>query len=83
MAAVLNGLDAIVFTAGVGENDVLTRKLVCQHTDFLGIRIDEAKNEIRQMGLQEFNSTDSHVKILVIPTNEELEITRQRFGSEF
>lgn len=78
-AAVLNGLDAIVFTAGVGENDVLTRKLVCENMDFLGIRLDEAKNESRQKGLQEINSADSLVKVLVIPTNEELEIARQCF----
>lgn len=79
-AAVLNGLDAIVFTAGVGENDALTRKLVCQNMDFLGIRLDEAKNETRQKGLHEINTVDSPVKILVIPTNEELEIARQCFG---
>jgi acetate kinase len=79
-AAVLNGLDAIVFTAGVGENDALTRKLVCQNMDFLGIRLDEAKNEIRQKDLQEINSANFPVKILVIPTNEELEIARQCFG---
>ncbi|MBA4300218.1 acetate kinase [Algoriphagus alkaliphilus] len=79
-AAVLNGLDAIVFTAGVGENDALTRKLVCQNMDFLGIRLDEAKNETRQKGLHEINTSESPVKILVIPTNEELEIARQCFG---
>lgn len=79
-AAVLNGLDAIVFTAGVGENDALTRKLVCQNMDFLGIRLDEAKNETRQKGHHEINTVDSPVKILVIPTNEELEIARQCFG---
>lgn len=77
--AVLNGLDAIVFTAGVGENDALTRKLVCQDMDFLGIRLDEAKNETREKGFHEINSADSRVKVLVIPTNEELEIARQCF----
>jgi len=79
-AAALNGLDAIVFTAGVGENDVLTRKLVCKDMDFLGIRLDETKNESLQKGLQEINSAGSLVKVLVIPTNEELEIARQCFG---
>ncbi len=79
-AAVLNGLDAIVFTAGVGENDALTRKLVCEGMDFMGISLDEAKNEARQTGLLEINLTDSRVKILIIPTNEELEIARQCFG---
>ncbi|RIW17476.1 acetate kinase [Algoriphagus lacus] len=79
-AAVLNGLDAIVFTAGVGENDVLTRKLVCQDMDFLGIRLDQGKNEAGGKGIREINASDSPVKILVIPTNEELEIARQCFG---
>ena len=78
-AAVLNGLDAIVFTAGVGENDALTRKLVCQDFDFLGIRLEESKNETRQKGLHEIHASDSLVQILVIPTNEELEIARQCF----
>ena len=78
-AAVLNGLDAIVFTAGVGENDALTRKLVCQDMDFFGIRLDNDKNEAREKGFQEINSTDSKVKVFVIPTNEELEIARQCF----
>jgi acetate kinase len=78
--AVLNGLDAIVFTAGVGENDVLTRKLVCQDMDFLGIRLDQGKNEAGGKGIREINAPDSPVKILVIPTNEELEIARQCFG---
>ena len=79
-AAALNGLDAIVFTAGVGENDALTRKFVCLDMDFLGIQLDEAKNDSRQKGIQEINAADSKVKILVIPTNEELEIARQCFG---
>ena len=78
-AAVQNGLDGIIFTAGVGENDTLTRKLVCQDMDFLGIRLDEVKNVSRQKGLQEINEADSKVKILVIPTNEELEIAKQCF----
>lgn len=78
--AVLNGLDAIVFTAGVGENDALTRKLVCQDLDFFGIRMDENKNESRQKGLNEIHALDSSVRILVIPTNEELEIAKQCFG---
>ncbi len=79
-AAVLNGLDAIVFTAGVGENDVLTRKLVCREMEFLGIRLDGGKNEASDRGLREINTADSPAKILVIPTNEELEIARQCFG---
>jgi acetate kinase len=78
-SAVLNGLDAIVFTAGVGENDALTRKLVCEGMDFLGIQLDGEKNEAEASGIREINAVNSSVKILVIPTNEELEIARQCF----
>jgi acetate kinase len=78
-AAVLNGLDAVIFTAGVGENDALTRKLVCKNLDFLGIQLDEQKNEMRANELRELQSADSRVKILVVPTNEELEIAIQCF----
>ncbi|RRN77815.1 acetate kinase [Pseudoxanthomonas sp. SGD-10] len=76
-AAALNGLDAIVFTAGVGENDSLTRELVCKDLEFFGIEIDTDKNKQRESGLREINSANSRVKILVIPTNEELEIANQ------
>lgn len=75
--AVLNGLDTIVFTAGVGENDALTRKLSTTNLDYLGIKLDEEKNAKREKGIREINSEDSKVKILVIPTNEELEIAQQ------
>ena len=78
-AAILNGLDAIVFTAGVGENDDLTRQLVCEEMGFLGIYLDESKNEIHEKGLAEIQQKNSNVKILIIPTNEELEIARQCF----
>ncbi|WP_187261863.1 acetate/propionate family kinase [Pontibacter beigongshangensis] len=76
-AAVLNGLDAIVFTAGVGENDAIIRERVCQQMEFLGIRFDSEKNSIRSKGIREINKEDSPVKVLVIPTNEEQEIARQ------
>lgn len=77
--AILNGLDAIVFTAGVGENDALTRKLASQGLEYLGIHLDEEKNNNRGKGITEINTPDSRVKILVIPTNEELEIARQGY----
>ncbi|HEY0054329.1 MAG TPA: acetate kinase [Pedobacter sp.] len=76
-AAVLNGLDAIVFTAGVGENDSLTRELVCQNLDFLGIELDAEKNALPGIGIREISSGKARTKILVIPTNEELEIANQ------
>jgi acetate kinase len=78
-AVVLNGLDAIVFTAGVGENDALTRQLVCENMEFLGIHFDAEKNAGKTSGIREINSADSKVKVLVIPTNEELEIAEQCF----
>jgi len=76
-AAVLNGLDAIVFTAGVGENDALMREMVCQNLDYLGIRLDVDKNKMRAKGIREINLPDARVKILIVPTNEELEIAQQ------
>lgn len=78
--AVLNGLDAIVFTGGVGENDQLTRSLVCEKMDFLGIELDPQKNQLPNTGLRAIQTEASAVQILVIPTNEELEIARQCFG---
>ena len=78
-AAVLNGLDAIVFTAGVGENDISMRQRICDNLEFLGIEADPEKNRIRSATLREINKSGSRVKILVIPTNEELEIAKQCF----
>ncbi len=75
--AVLNGLDALVFTAGVGENDALTRQLATQQLEYLGIYLDPEKNKSGGKGIYEINTTSSPVKILVVPTNEELEIARQ------
>jgi acetate kinase len=76
-AAVLNGLDAIVFTAGVGENDSLTRELVCKGLDFFGIELDPAKNASPGTGIREINSGEARTKVLIVPTNEELEIANQ------
>ncbi len=78
--AALNGLDAIVFTAGVGENDQLIREMVCVDMEYLGIQFDEVKNELNDNRLRELNFENSKVKILVIPTNEELEIANQCFN---
>lgn len=75
--AVLNGLDAIVFTGGVGENDELTRSLTCRDMEYLGMQLDEKKNDSGGKGIREINTSDSTVKILVIPTNEEAEIAKQ------
>jgi len=75
--AALNGLDAIVFTAGVGENDKVTRRLCSVDLEYLGIKLDLDKNNTRTKGIHEINTADSKVKILVVPTNEELEIAHQ------
>ncbi len=77
--AALNGLDAIVFTAGIGENSAIMRKLACENLDFLGIDLDETKNEIRSKKIREIQANTSKVKILVIPTNEEIEIAKQAY----
>ncbi len=76
-AAALNGVDALIFTAGVGENDALTRSLSMNGMEYLGIHLDEDKNISKGKGIYEINKTDALVKILVVPTNEELEIARQ------
>nr|WP_315143447.1 acetate kinase [uncultured Flavobacterium sp.] len=75
--AVLNGLDAIVFTAGIGENSSYIRKLVCIDMDYFGLELDQAKNEVRSKEIREINTPNSKTKILVIPTNEEIEIANQ------
>ena len=73
--AVMNGVDAIVFTAGIGENDKSVRSEVSKYFGYLGVSIDEGKNNIR--GEEAVISTpDSKVKVLVVPTNEELMIAR-------
>ena len=76
-SAALNGLDAIVFTAGIGENSSLMRKLVCTDMDFYGLQLDGAVNEVRSKEIREINTPESKANILVIPTNEEIEIANQ------
>jgi acetate kinase len=78
-AAVMNGLDAIVFTAGIGENSSYMRQLVCIDMGYFGLELDELKNEIRSTAIREINTPQSKTKILVIPTNEEIEIANQVF----
>ena len=75
--ATMNGLDAILFTAGIGENSSLMRQLVCKDMDYFNFQLDDSKNELRSKNIREVNTPDSKVKILVIPTNEELEIAKQ------
>lgn len=75
--AALNGLDAIVFTAGIGENSSYMRKLVCTDMSYFGIELDDDKNQIRSKENRMINTPDSKVKILVVPTDEEFEIANQ------
>jgi len=79
-AAILNGLDALIFTAGIGENSSLMREMACKNLDFLGINLDDIKNKIRSKEITEIQSKTSKVKILVIPTNEEIEIAKQSYS---
>ena len=78
-AAVMNGLDVVLFTAGVGENDPFTRNQVCENMDFFGIEIDPEKNNNKERGIREINKENARVKVLVVPTNEEKEIAEQCF----
>ncbi|WP_299672992.1 acetate kinase [uncultured Polaribacter sp.] len=77
--AILNGLDAIVFTAGIGENSTIMRQLACENLDFLGIELSKSKNNVRSAEIREIQTAASKVKILVIPTNEEIEIAKQSY----
>ena len=74
-AAAMNGVDAIVFTAGLGENSGTTRRAICDYLGFLGVHIDSYNNSLRGKAL-EISATDSRVRVFVIPTNEELMIAR-------
>lgn len=75
-AAAMNGVDAIVFTAGIGENSADMRSAVCSRLTYLGVKMDEELNKVR--GVERIISTpDSRVKVLIVPTNEELAIARE------
>jgi acetate kinase len=77
--AALNGLDAIVFTAGIGENSSYMRKLVCTDMEYFGIELEDEKNQIRSKEIREINKPNSKAKVLVVPTDEEYEIANQVF----
>ena len=71
----MGGVDAIVFTAGIGENQSSTREVILEYLSFLNIELDQAANQVRKQEI-EITTPDSKVKVLVIPTNEELMIAR-------
>jgi acetate kinase len=77
-AAVLGGLDVLVFTAGVGENSPILREMICRDLDFLGISIDSEKNDFKGQ-LREISAPSARVRTLVVPTNEELMIAKETF----
>jgi len=77
--AKLNGCDCIVFTAGMGENGIDVREMICSDLDFLGIKMDTEKNKVRGKEV-DVSTPDSKVKIFIIPTNEELVIARDTYG---
>ena len=74
--AAMNGVDAIAFTAGVGETDKVTRKNVCEYLGYLGVKIDDEANNVRGEE-RVISAPDSKVKVMLIPTNEELAIARE------
>ncbi len=74
-AAAMNGVDAIAFTAGVGENDKNARKKICDSLAFLGVKLDEEANNVRGER-RIISAPDSAVKVMLLPTNEELAIAR-------
>lgn len=78
-AAAMNGVDVIVFTAGIGENSIVVREKVCENLTYLGVELDPALNAIRSDDPRRISSERSKVDVLVIPTNEELVIARDTY----
>jgi len=77
--AVLNGADAIIFTAGIGENSDFVRQKICEHLAYMGITLDSQANCSCNREVNEISTPDSKVKVLVIPTNEELVIAQDTY----
>ncbi|AJY77127.1 acetate/propionate family kinase [Paenibacillus beijingensis] len=78
-AAAMNGIDTLVFTAGVGENSAVLRETVCSGLTFLGLELDPELNAQRSKEARIISTPDSRVSVLVVPTNEELIIARDTF----
>ncbi|KKC46299.1 acetate kinase [Paenibacillus sp. D9] len=78
-AAAMNGIDVLLFTAGVGENSVVLRERVCERLTFLGIELDRELNAQRSKEARVISTPESRVKVMVVPTNEELLIARDTF----
>lgn len=75
-AAAMNGVDVIVFTAGIGENSSILRRMICNEMSYLGIELEDYKNNVRSTENRIISKETSKVLVLVVPTNEELEIAK-------
>ena len=75
-SAAMGGLDCIVFTGGIGENDCALREAGCDNMEYLGVALDPEKNKVRGLDINDISAENSRVKILVVCTNEELMIAR-------
>ena len=75
-AAEMDGLDYIVFTGGIGENQINIRKGICEKLEFMGVKVDVDANNMRGEE-KEISTPDSKIKVYVIPTNEELMIAKE------
>jgi acetate kinase len=73
--AAMNGVDAIAFTGGIGENDAELREYVCENLAYIGVEMDKEKNAIRGQEVK-ISTENSKVNVYIIPTNEELAIAR-------
>ena len=74
MAEAMEGFDTIAFSAGIGENSDDARARICAKLGWMGVRIDDAKNAVRSDEVREISAADSAIRVLVVPTNEELMI---------
>jgi acetate kinase len=77
--AAMNGLDVLIFTAGVGENSATLREKVCTQLSFLGVELDTQANKSHEHGERRISTADSRIEVLVIPTNEEMVIARDTY----
>ncbi len=75
-AAAMGGVDCVIFTGGIGENDAMLRAAVCENMEFLGIAIDAERNKMRGMDINDISAEGAKVKVLVIATDEEMMIAR-------
>jgi acetate kinase len=78
-AASMGGVDAITFTAGIGENVAGLREKICQGLEYLGVEFDKEVNSVRKSGIVELSKDNSKVKVFKVPTNEELVIARDTY----